>query len=42
MVSYVSDFYFAMLLTLAALPLVLLMKRPKTAPAAKETTHVMD
>ena len=42
MVSYVSDFYLAMLLTLAALPLVLLMKRPKTAPATKETTHVMD
>ncbi|WP_223479067.1 DHA2 family efflux MFS transporter permease subunit [Oricola indica] len=34
MISYVDDFYLMMIVTLAAIPLALLLRKPKTAPAA--------
>ncbi|TIT42276.1 MAG: EmrB/QacA family drug resistance transporter, partial [Mesorhizobium sp.] len=33
MISYVNDFKILMMMTLAAIPFVLLLRKPKTAPA---------
>jgi DHA2 family multidrug resistance protein len=41
MISYVTDFRFAMFLTLALLPLVLFMRRP-SAPAPRNEIHAVD
>jgi DHA2 family multidrug resistance protein len=42
MISYVRDFQIAMALTLCLLPLVFLMRPPRTAARKDEATHVID
>jgi DHA2 family multidrug resistance protein len=34
MIAYIDDFYLMMIVTLAAIPLALLLRKPRTVPAA--------
>ncbi|OYY72672.1 DHA2 family efflux MFS transporter permease subunit [Sphingomonas sp. 28-63-12] len=40
MIAYLDDFRLMMILTILAIPLVLLLKRPASKPAADDTPHV--
>jgi DHA2 family multidrug resistance protein len=42
MISYVDDFKLMMLVTLLALPLVFLLRRPKYAPAGDSAPAAME
>jgi DHA2 family multidrug resistance protein len=42
MISYVNDFKLMMIVTLCALPLVFLLRRPKYAPAGGAPAAHMD
>lgn len=42
LLAYLADFQFMLLVALAALPLVLLMRRPRHPPANEETAAVID
>ena len=40
MISYVDDFKLMMLVTLCAIPLAFLLRKPKAAPAAHRAAHM--
>jgi MFS transporter, DHA2 family, multidrug resistance protein len=42
MVAYIDDFVLMMVVTLAAVPLILLMRNPRTMPTSRPTEMAMD
>jgi len=42
MISYVNDFKFMMIVTLCAIPLALLLRKPRHAPAGEAAVTHMD